>query len=99
MTCNYNAKSEDLRVSFDAVVSLDSPQKEPRPALQTSQALITTPSLPYPVVTDVLSCYRLDCESMARLGRFRTRTVLTIGTAKTRMLYQTETVNLCLVVS
>ena len=99
MSCNYNSKSEDLHVAFDAVVSLESPQKQPQPALQTSQALIATPSLPYPVVSDVLSCYRLDCESMARLGRFRTRTVLTVGTAKTRKLYQAETVNLSLAVS
>jgi len=37
---------------------------------------------------------RFDCQDLERLGRFQTRTVLTIGTARTSQVYQNELMKL-----
>lgn len=40
------------------------------------------------VVSDQFSSYQLDSQSVDRLGKFYTRTVLSIGTEKAAKLYQ-----------
>ena len=61
----------------------------------TESGVVENPAYLYPGIgPDIFSAFRLDRESWERLGRFQTRTVLTIGPIKTAQLYQKETIAL-----
>jgi hypothetical protein len=91
VTCNYDPKAADLQMSFDGVVSMKIPPKSTAIISQPPRPITKMPDFLYPpIISDNLSSYHMDRQSLERLDRFHRRTVLSLGTARTAPLFQAE---------
>jgi hypothetical protein len=114
VACNYNSKTPDLHMVFDGPAPFRSRiefyhQNSSKPQTQTqkqqlqSQAITKLKVAPfiYPAIysQDDDSSYQLSSDDLDRLGRFQTRTVLSIGTNRSAIIWQGLIVELACSVS
>ena len=98
VACNYDTKSSELELSVDGAFQVDmAPKKPPVPLSVTTlavlnaepvrlSALATTKDNPKP--------YHLTVDDLQALQRFKTRTVVTLGSCDASSLCRTEVLGL-----
>lgn len=97
VTCNYDSKAPDLQTCFDGMTSIKDLQEPSPPTNQASLVKVEVPAWlrPAPIImSDHDSTFQLDGQIWDRLARFRTRTVLSVGSIKAAELCQNIAVEL-----
>ena len=84
VSCNYNVDGLDLQASHDTITDLGNPLDT---ACSTNYVTLSAINNGFIIKP---GGYELDMSDLERLGRFQTRTVLTMGTAKSFPVYQKE---------
>ncbi|TVY37331.1 hypothetical protein LSUB1_G004747 [Lachnellula subtilissima] len=101
VTCNYDLKIPDLQMVFDRPANdndNDARKMAKKSSLVNSarydNGVVKVPAVLIPLisVSDGQSNFDLDHYSLGLLNRFHTRTILTLGSAKTAPIYQAVSV-------
>ena len=98
MSCNYDSNAPDLQMSCTGIVTFNSRKSCNGPA---DHSLVRKadirPGLCLPIISsDCFSTFELDSRSIDRLGRFQTRTALSIGSPTLARMYQRVTLELAI---
>ncbi|TVY52235.1 Sterol uptake control protein 2 [Lachnellula cervina] len=97
VTCNYDPKIPDLQMVFDKAASINdnNARKVAKKSFLANSTLcgnevVAIPAVLTPIisVSDGHSSFDLDHHGLGLLNRFETRTILTLGSAKTASIYQ-----------
>ena len=104
VACNYGpaggVSTGELVLSFGGVSHIEPPRKAAVSTNQTMMDMINYSLRQSPTSAQgVALVYQLDMDDMQLLDKFHSRTVLSIGTDKTRSLYQAESFRLACMVS
>ena len=96
MLCNYDLKCSDLQLSANGAIKVETLQASPCSENQTILSIINaTPCLP---LTDSQGsfnkCQQFSVQDLELLRRFHTRTLLTLGPAQSRHIYQNAYIKL-----
>jgi hypothetical protein len=94
VSCTYDRKAADIKMSFEGTGTLMNMQNLPPSTNHSFIDLSNVPSFQYPVISDDSSTLKMDSLSMERLGRFFKRTALSIGNAKASHIFQDATLGI-----
>ena len=103
MACNYGpaagVSTGELVLSFGGVSHIEPPRKAAVSNTQTMLDMINYSLRQSPTSAQgTTPVYQLNIRDLQLLDKFRSRTVLTIGTLETKMIYQAESFRLACMV-